>query len=318
MQLSLIRILLLLTFICGITICPATAIILVNGNDGRYLTAPTGTYTGSGWQYTGNWGGVLGTAISPHFFLSAKHAGFPGDSQLHLDTGDYTVINAFYDAGSDLALYQVAETFTDFAPLYTGTNETTLGQAVLYGRGVDRGAPLLVNGNQQGWYWDNADFQKSWGTNAISEIVDYGSSLGDLLIFTTDKDNSLPDEGAVAGWDSGGPVFVNENGVWKLAGINYGVETYSLDGVNGLNATVWDRRGMYLFNGGGYDFVDSSLTTPQPGSFGATRISSHYDSFIAPIIGADLASANAPEPGTLSLLLPFIALGTCVYRYRRA
>ena len=294
---------------------PAAAIILVNGTESRNLTAPTGAYANSGWQLLGSWGGVLGTPIAPHFFVSAKHAGFPSDGTLHTSTGDYTVINAFSDADSDIALYQVAQTFTDFAPIYTGNNEMTLGDAILYGNGTDRGTPLLVNGTQQGWNWGAADFQRSWGTNAVSDIVDYGPGLSDLLILTVDQQASPSTEGAVTGWDSGGPVFVNDNDVWKLAGINYGVETYSLDGINSIEATVWDTRGLYVLNGNGYDFVPSSLTTPQPGIFGATRISSRYDSFIAPIIRTDLA-ATAPEPGTVALLLPIIVGGLMVRRRR--
>ena len=294
---------------------PACAIILVNGSEGRNLAAPTGAYANSGWQLLGSWGGVLGTPIAPHFFVSAKHAGFASDGALHTSSGDYTVTNAFYDASSDLALYQVAQTFTDFAPIYTGSSEMTLGDAVLYGNGTDRGTPLLVNGTQQGWNWGTADFRRSWGTNVVSDIVDFGPGLSNLLIFTVDQQSGASTEGAVTGWDSGGPVFVNDNGVWKLAGINYGVETYSLDGISGIQATVWDTRGLYVFNGSGYDFVPSSLTTPQPGIFGATRISSRYDSFIAPVIRADLA-ATAPEPGTVVLLLPIFAAGI-VARWRR-
>jgi hypothetical protein len=253
--------------------------------------------------------------VAPHFFLSAKHAGIPADGIFRTSAGNYTVVNAFHDAGSDLALYQVAETFTDFAPLYTGFSEMTLGDAVLFGRGTDRGGPLLVNETQQGWNWGDPDFQRSWGTNAVSEVVDFGPGLSELLIFTADRGNVPASEGAVTGWDSGGPVFVDDNGTWKLAGINYGVETYSLDGVSRLSATVWDKRGLYVFNGSAYDFVPSSLTTAQPGIFGATRISSRYESFLLPILGAD-AGATAPEPGALALLLPILAVGSGLYRGR--
>lgn len=287
---------------------PARAIILVNGSSGRNLSAPTGTFVGSGWQYTGYWGGVLGTPVSPHFFLTAKHAGFAGDGLFHTSAGNYTVVNSFYDAGSDLALYQVAETFADFAPIYTGFNETTLGEAVLFGAGTDRGDPLFVNGTQQGWYWGGTDYQRSWGTNAVREIVDFGPGLGDLLIFSNDRETGFANEGAVTGNDSGGPIFVNDGGIWKLAGINYGVETYSLDGVSGVSAAVWDTRGLYVRTNNGYEFVPSTLTTPQPGVFGATRVSSRFDAFVAPILRADL-DTTAPEPGTFALLLPLLAAG---------
>jgi hypothetical protein len=173
----------------------------------------------------------------------------------------------------------------------------------------------LVNGTQQGWNWGNPDFQRSWGTNAVSEIEDFGPNLGELLIFTADRDNVSANEGAVTGWDSGGPVFVNDSGIWKLAGINYGAETYSLDGVSRLSATVWDKRGLYVFNGSDYDFVPSSLTTAHPGVFGATRVSSRFNPFLLSILHADLG-ATAPEPGTLALLLPILAVGSGRFRFR--
>ncbi|MBC8103219.1 MAG: hypothetical protein H7Z41_11585 [Cytophagales bacterium] len=295
----------------------AEAILRVAGEVGRNRAAPTGAYAGSGWQFLGYWGGVLGTPVAPHFFLTAKHAGFAGDGQFHTESGDYTVVNAFSDPGSDLVLYQVAETFSEFAPLYTGSDEVTLGEAVLYGCGTDRGGPVLVDGVQQGWEWGIADFPKSWGTNAVSSIADFGSSLGDLLLFTVDGAGSgFENEGAISAWDSGGPVFVQESGVWKLAGVHYGVENYSLDGQNGFSGAIWDTRGLYVRGNNGYEFVSSSLTAPQPGLFGSTRTSSRHRDFLQPILSADLALAT-PEPGTLPLLLPLFALGAAGHCRRR-
>src|SRR5882672_648102 len=64
----------------------ASALVLQNFNGHAVLfyatadpayntTAPTGTLAGSGWQYQGLWGNVLGTAIAPQYFIAARHVG---------------------------------------------------------------------------------------------------------------------------------------------------------------------------------------------------------------------------------------------------
>lgn len=282
----------------------ARAVILIQGADGRNLSAPTGDLALSGWQYEGYWGGVLGTPIAPHFFIAAKHAGGPADGIFQaLDgSGDHHAIASFTLPGSDIALYEVAEPFTAYAPLYTGSDETLLGDAVIYGAGTQRGGPVLVNSAQQGWYWGDADFQRSWGTNAVRAIADGGPSLGDLLLFSIDQDGG-PNEGAISAWDSGGGEFVNVGGTWELAGINYGVESYSADGgASSFFAALWDTRGLSVQGDSGWQYVDPSLPAPQPGTFAGTRLSSQMP-FIQSVIGADLPGAAAPEPGTLALAL---------------
>src|ERR1039458_6573682 len=58
------------------TLTTTNAIILYRtGDPAANTTEPTGTLAGSGWQYEGLIGAFLGTAIAPHFFITAQHFG---------------------------------------------------------------------------------------------------------------------------------------------------------------------------------------------------------------------------------------------------
>jgi hypothetical protein len=95
------------------------AVILYRtGDPVANTSAPTGTLSGSGWQFEGIWGAFLGTPVAPHFFLSAQHIGQAGTVFTFGGT-DYTLVKAVGDPNSDLDLWQIAETFPVFAPLYT-------------------------------------------------------------------------------------------------------------------------------------------------------------------------------------------------------
>src|SRR5438045_8263842 len=60
--------------VCALMSAPAQAIVLY-ANGTRNTAAPTGTYANSGWQWQGQWGGFLGTAISKKYFITADHFG---------------------------------------------------------------------------------------------------------------------------------------------------------------------------------------------------------------------------------------------------
>src|SRR6202162_3921549 len=52
---------------------PARAVILFGTADPSANTsAPTGALAGSGWQYEGQFGAFLGTAIASNYFITAK------------------------------------------------------------------------------------------------------------------------------------------------------------------------------------------------------------------------------------------------------
>jgi hypothetical protein len=241
----------LLLFFAG----SACAVILFStGDPSVNTTAPTGDLADSGWQYEGFWGGFLGTPIAPNFFVSAHHIGQAGSvftyqgSTYHLvATGNpndpYT---HFDDPYSDLRIWQVVESFPTFAPLYT-TGDEVGKHLVVIGRGTQRGSQVLVNGTLSGWYWGPGDGMERWGENIVTSIVPY-PGLRELVQADFDA-NGLPSEAHLSSGDSGGAVFLEENGVWKLAGINYGVDSGYYTDANGTNelanAALFDTRGLY-------------------------------------------------------------------------
>src|ERR1041385_4246937 len=143
------RVLLLMVF--SLVATRGQAVLFSSTGDPSYNTnAPSGVLTNSGWQYEGQWIGTLGTPIAPRFFLAARHInGAPGQVFV-LDGVTYHTVDFFDEPGGDLRIWQVAETFPNYAPLYTKTDE--VGKpCVIFGRGTDRGPAVMVNRGTSGW-----------------------------------------------------------------------------------------------------------------------------------------------------------------------
>jgi hypothetical protein len=289
--------------------------IIVTGPQGRNTGVPGGTLTGSGYQYEGFWNGVLGTAIAPHYFLTAAHVGGSIGGAFTLGGIDYTALSETTVTGADLAVWQVAETLPLDAPLYGGSDE--VGQSlVVYGRGVARGDILTHNGAQIGWNWGAYDGAESWGTNQFDGVVNV-PGLGDLLTMSFNAGGD-PNTGILAPEDSGGAAFVNNAGVWELAGINYGIQVfYDTPPPTGspaqFSAAIDDARGLYDANGDGtYTYIDPAThPSPVPQSAALSRVSANRAA-IESITG----TTSAPEPAALALLFPFAAV-PWLWRRRR-
>jgi hypothetical protein len=203
-------------------------------------TAPTGSLANSGWQYEGTYGSFLGTPIAPHFFITAQHFGVVSNN-FTFQGANYTIVNSYDDPSSDLRIFEVAETFPSYAPFYTGSDEVRQ-HLIVIGRGTQRGSAITTNGVARGWQWRGTDEVQRWGENTVAAIRST-SSAGDMLYALFDA-NGLPNECQLSSGDSGGGVFIDDNGVWRLAGINYDVD-YVCTGPNGsgiLYAALFDER----------------------------------------------------------------------------
>ena len=96
-------------------------ILYRTGDPAANTAAPAGTLANSGWQYEGTFGNYLGTPIAPHFFITAEHIGQDSDKLVYRGA-NYTIVKSFDDPATDLRIYQVAQRFSLFAPLYTGSD----------------------------------------------------------------------------------------------------------------------------------------------------------------------------------------------------
>lgn len=258
---------------------PAHAVIFVSTGDPTHNTTDPGD--GSGWQYEGRWSGVLGTAVAPNFFLTAKHVGGGIGDSFGYDGSSYTTVAKFDSPTSDLTLWQVSGTFSNYAPLFSGSNEAGKELTVI-GRGTERGDAVTVPGasptDLRGYLWGPNTGVERWGRGYVGSTGNYGPGLGQMLSVPFDRNSGLSDIATLSNGDSGGGVFIQEGGVWKLAGINYGVETgfRTSSGGTTFNAAIFDAGGLY-FNfqdGNGFQAVPDQ-PVDIAASWVATRISSN-------------------------------------------
>jgi hypothetical protein len=298
-----VRALLCLLATCLFTTQSEAIILESTSNVTFNTTAPTGALTNSGWQYEGLWeGSYLGTPIAPTFFLAAQHVGgsIGGALQFSGSPVLYHTI-AFWDCpNSDLRVWQVAETFPSYAPLYTGSNE--VGKlCVVFGRGTQRGDAVTVNSQLKGWKWGPMDGVERWGENVVAGIAT-DPSLGDFLAATFDR-VGVSNECMLSVGDSSGGVFIQNGSTWELAGVNYSSDgTYSLDGTTNteFSGALVDQGGLYeLNNTNGWTLVPDQ-TPDNPGVFFCSRVSAHaawINSVINFLPGYDLQISNVAPVG---------------------
>lgn len=305
---------------CGVV--SSDAVLFYADVDGGHNTsAPTGSFEDSGWQYEGTYGGFLGTIIAPQYFITAQHFGTQGSTFVHngiFNGGTDVTYNidatanggvGYWDiAGTDLRILKVQELFPYYAPLYTGGTETGL-TLVTHGMGGPKGGEILVGGVLHGWEHGAPDATPRWGSNQVGGV--YASALGDLLTANFSATGTA-EESTLSGGDSGGGLFVNDGGVWKLAGVNYSVDgrfdtnNTTNDGTD-FDAALFDRGGLYQGSDTfGWTFIPN-VALDDPSSLYASRISSNA--------AAIQAIAVVPEPSA-AVLVVLGALGFWLRRGR--
>lgn len=261
---------------------PVRAVILFGSGDPLHnTTPPVGVVADSGWQWQTD-GGFCATAVGPHHAVTARHLGLGGGSVLSFAGLTFPVVSVANAPGSDFQLVELAGRLPGFAPLYTGADEVGR-MLVLHGRGTQRGDAVLApdgGAELRGWRWGGYDGRLRWGTNTVAG-TDAGTSeqglAGELLIATFGP-TAIGDTGTFSTGDSGGGDFLmDDDGLWKLAGINYAVQGSFNTTTNGggFFAALFDRRGFFEQNNDNLWAVDETQAD-EPGTvLIATRVSSY-------------------------------------------
>jgi hypothetical protein len=296
------------------------------GSAAHNIAAPTAAHEDSGWQFQGYYGAYLGTMIAPQYFLTAQHMGTQGSSFVSagLFNGGvdvtYTIDASanggagYWDiAGSDLRIIKINEYFPTYATLYTGSSEQGLDMVTM-GRGGVRGADVMVSGTLHGWKHNNGDGVARWGSNIVSDATTI-PGLGGMLVaeFDASGPGQTTEEATLSVGDSGGGVFVNDGGIWKLAGINYSVDgLFDTNNTTGdgtqFNAALFDRGGLYQGSDGQGWTLIPNVGPDNPSSIYASRISTNA--------AAIQAIAVVPEPHSV-ILIALAGMLTMKRRQRR-
>ncbi len=274
-----------LTFLPMLLLASAQAafgIILLDSGDPQRNTSTPGD--NSGWQYEGQFGDFLGTPIAPRYFITAHHIGGYIGQPFVFHGATYTTTAGYSDPSSDLQIWQVDHAFPDYAPLYQSGTETGLELRV-FGRGTQRGAENILDGRVRGWDWGAADHVQRWGRNTVTATV--ASDDGPYLQANFDSPG-LPDEAHLSAGDSAGGVFVLEDGLWKLAAINYGVDDLftAANASSGFTSAIFDARGYFSQDDNGNFFQVPDHGVNVPTAFYSTRVAARLD-WIESVIGQD-------------------------------
>lgn len=300
---------------CGIAAPPAKAVILYSKRL-RNTVAPKNDLANSGWQWQGEWGSFLGTAISKSYFITAEHIGGTVGDYFEYEGRRFKTYETYDDPDSDLQIWHVKGRFSSYAPLLTDYSDVNK-PAMIVGRGTQRGGVIAVNSDTKGWLWGANDGVQSWGMNQIKgstqSLTDGDGEegrrkiKGGRLYWAFDR-NGIGNEAALSEGDSGGGVFVFSGNKWKLAGINFSTQAeFSYPNSNdSLRGALFDAGGLQA--GGG--LITDSVNDIPALSY-ATRISTQ-SAWISDVLAGRIAasdtlpssSTGVPEPtGTVPSVL---------------
>jgi hypothetical protein len=267
------------------------AVIFLETDDPQHHTSTPGD--NSGWQYEGKFNGFLGVPIAPHFFITAKHFyGTVGD--IFYFHGDSYVTIAYHPSPSttDLMIWEVRhdKPFPVCAPLSSGVVDIG-ATATVFGRGTQRGAAVVVSGESKGWQWGTYDYVVRWGRNTVvNKWID--PKYGELLYCNFDNPG-IADECHLSDKDSGGGLFVLEDGLWRLAGVNFTVDGPFRTGPEGtaFHAALYDMGGLQYLDGDPPVWINREEQAANiPAAFYCSRISA----------AMPWITSVAPEAGSLA------------------
>jgi len=240
-------------------VCQTAQAVIVNGGNGAgyNTTTPAGDFPY--WDNIGQWHKHTGSLVGSCFYLGdswvlvANHqweldggatatVKFGGVTYNIIEGSDVRITNAD-DSGADLRKFRI-----DGSPSVAGITTDDIiaatpsidAEVYMIGLGRDReDTETFFDGLGYGYYWTSYRY-KRWGTNDVTSTGIDSGTYGTTSYFATTWDRAGGDsECQATSGDSGGTVFVNDGGTWKLAGVTFGAEFY-YDSDAGKYLSVYD------------------------------------------------------------------------------
>jgi hypothetical protein len=232
----------------ALTPIPAAAVLLDFGDGTGNTTAPLDD---PGWEHVGKRSNLNVVYLRNGWVLTANHVGVGSvllDGVVYSDVPN-TAVRLSNGNGTkpDLKVFAITPLppLTEM-PIRSNTSLPT-GEVIMIGRGVGRGSPsdsddpLIWEGPEpnpnppiMGYFWESGS-AKRWGENKVEDYWP-GDPLNTATFFTVFDPPGEPEyltyEAQAAIGDSGGALFVKDNGSWELAGIMFIVGDYSGQFVN--------------------------------------------------------------------------------------
>lgn len=263
-----------------LSILAFAALIIPECNDANCRTQPPPCPWSDYWDCIGTVRGCTGATVSSNWFVAAAHIGAYKGDLFYIGGKAYPLVEGVPDTASDLMLWRVdGAPFKNYVGLYP-ESIYSYPCAFIAGAGCRRGDPVVAwcrttntlhrivtqtlqvpywlggaqyqwctttrtttnrvqvvetNGFIAGFAWGPRDGRIRWGTNDVEDV-------GNLF--------ALPfgDTGVAVG-DSSGPVFLELNGQWLLAGLLLSVSGNgpycALPGSTPIVGSFWQFGGMY-------------------------------------------------------------------------
>ncbi|MGE4488473.1 MAG: hypothetical protein AB7E95_02890 [Kiritimatiellales bacterium] len=207
-------------------VLPFVGKAIITADNSTAETDPYGS-TGFDWSYVYEHPDGSAVAVDAYWVLTASHvADYGGAGTLTINGTNYYQQEIVYHESADLALIRYDKALPGFYSLYSGElvpknpNNQLSVVMVGYGHtGTASSASWTDSGSGRG--------TERWGTQKIDSTQTLAYNAGGTTGITTNNgfwmDFNLGDttyEAGVGVYDSGGGTFYNDNGTWKLAGIN--------------------------------------------------------------------------------------------------